>query len=202
MVGVYVSASRPEPAEPHPKPLELARPRKTQQDDGYGQRQCSGPVDPLFALHVPDIARIHAEDAGHGAEREEDDGDGGKGVDGGLVLVLVRVDLLDVLYLPVSAISSTKEFGREPAQVSRWEAQSFISVKSRIRFMTNAEFSWNRRSGIGTESSEGCSKASAVGHSYPPVGNLYPLVGQSYPPVAMADLCLALEVRRVLGLVE
>lgn len=202
MIGVGVSVSRQEPAEPHPKPLELARPRETQEDDGDGQRQCSGPVDPLFAFHVADIVRVHTENASHGAEREEDDGDGGERVNGGLVMVLIGVNLLDILYLPVSAIYSTKEFGRGPTQVSRWEAQSFISVNSRIRFMTSAEFSWNRRSWSVTESSEGCSKAPAVGQSYPPVGNSYPLVGHSYPPVAMADLCLVLEVRRALGLVE
>lgn len=39
----------------------------------------------------------HTQNAGHGAEREEDDGYGGESIDGCLAVVLVGVNLLDVL---------------------------------------------------------------------------------------------------------
>jgi len=89
----------PLPLPPHipealPKVAQLAGPYETQGDDDDAQRHGRGPENPLRQLHVADVDGVHAEDAGDGGQRQEDDGDDGEGVDGGLLAVLVGVDLL------------------------------------------------------------------------------------------------------------
>lgn len=46
---------------------QLTHPVKTEQYHSERHRDGRGPIDPLAILHVPDIGRVHAKDAGYGA---------------------------------------------------------------------------------------------------------------------------------------
>lgn len=66
------------------KSRQKRRPQHHDRDGGP-----DGPEERLPALHVAQIARVHAEVARHEAEREEDDGDDGEDDDG----LVVRLGL-------------------------------------------------------------------------------------------------------------
>jgi hypothetical protein len=103
---VKLLVSNPVPLPPIPAPqlrkalpevLELARPDQAERADQDGEGQRGGPEDPLVDAHVAHVDRVHAQDGRDGAEGQEDDGHDREGVDGCLLAVLVRVDLLDIL---------------------------------------------------------------------------------------------------------
>ena len=76
---------------------QLAGPKQAKKDDRHSHGHGCCPVSPLIHVHIAHVASIHAKDAGNGAKRQEDHRHDGEGVDGVVVAVLGRVDLVAVL---------------------------------------------------------------------------------------------------------
>lgn len=92
-----VTSTAPQIREAPPEIFQFARPKQTESDDNECEWQCDGPEDPLIYIHVADVIRVHAQDAGDSAEGEEDNGHDGEGIDGRFLTVFVEAYFFDVL---------------------------------------------------------------------------------------------------------
>lgn len=72
-----------------PKILQLSRPNQAQGNNQNHERERGSPEDPLVDCHVPHVEGVHAKDGRDGAQRQEDDGYDGEGVDGCFLTVFV-----------------------------------------------------------------------------------------------------------------
>jgi hypothetical protein len=77
--------------------ISLTGPYQAKHNHNGSERDCNHPKDPLAVLNIADIACVHAHNARHRADGEEDDGDNSKCVDGRFPTILIGLDLLNIL---------------------------------------------------------------------------------------------------------